>query len=122
MINKLALNAIRNLMYGDATTLEINYMAFGDDNTAVTGVETQLVNEVIRVAILSNSKPADYILQTIFDLLDSDGAVTIREVGFFADGTATVNSGTLVSRILYSRDKTSLETIQFTRRDTIGRG
>lgn len=122
MITNGALNLIRNKLYGDTVDAEINYLAIGDDNTAVTGAETTLINEIKRVAVSSRAKPSDYNLQTIFDLLDSDGALTIREIGTFAGGTSTPDSGTLISRILYTRDKTSLESIQFNRTDTIGRG
>lgn len=121
MITKNGLNLMRDAIY-DGTSVDINYLAVGDSETTVTGTETQLVNETKRVALSSKNKPQDFTVEKIFDLLDSDGALTIREIGWFVDGTSTTNSGTLISRVLYSRDKTSIESIQFNRDDTIGRG
>ena len=122
MITAGALDLARNALYGDTVDLEINYVAVGDGTTAVTGAETQLVNETFRTAVLGRTKGTTGILDTVADVLDTDGALTIREIGFFAGGTATANSATLVSRILWTKDKTTLESIQFNRRDTIGRG
>jgi len=121
MITKDGLNLLRDGLF-DGTSIEINYMAAGDDGTAVTGLETSLGNEIIRVALSSANKPQDFKVQTIFDLLDSDGALTVREIGFYSGGTIAADSGTLISRVLYSRDKSSIESIQFNRDDIIGRG
>lgn len=104
---------LRDGLFGDTVALNINYFAVGSDGTAVTGAETQLGTEIKRVTLLSITKNGAVDLDAIAELLDTDGALTIRELGFFAGGTASANSGSLVTRILYSRDKTNLESIQF---------
>ena len=116
MITTAQLTAAR-----DTVESEIAWLAVGDSAVAVTGNETQLGNEIKRVAIGSTSEPSAISLKAIFDLLDTDGALSIEEIGIFAGGTITANSGRLVTRILYSRDKTSLESIQFNYTHTVGR-
>ncbi|QOR34446.1 hypothetical protein IMX26_13240 [Clostridium sp. 'deep sea'] len=122
MVTTNALNLLRDALNGDSVNAEINYIAIGDDTTAVTGNETQLGNELKRVPITSRSKSNDGVLDTVAELLDSDGAYNIREVGFIAGGTDTVNSGTLISRVIYSKDKTTLESLRFNAKNTIKRG
>jgi len=121
MITTVGLNLLRNALAGDVSP-DVNYFAVGDDNTAVTGTETTLGNETLRVQLSSDGTPLDGDWNSVWDILDSDGALTIREIGWFSNGTASADSGVLISRILYSRDKTTLESIQFNRTDTIGRG
>jgi hypothetical protein len=122
MITQDALNLFRNALYGDSVNLQINYIAVGSDSSPITGVETTLGNETFRTQISTRNKTSNGVLDTIASALDSDGAMTIREIGFFAGGNAVKDSGTLISRILWNRDKTSLESIQFNRTDTVGRG
>jgi hypothetical protein len=121
MITNNGLNVIRDGMF-DGSDINVNYLAVGDDATATAITDTSLGNETARVQISSANKPAAYTVQTIFDLLDSDGTLSIKEIGFYVGGTATINSGILVKRVLYARDKTGVESIQFNSDDVIGRG
>lgn len=121
-ITNAGLNLIRNALYGDTVDAEINYIAVGDNNTAVNDADTQLGNEIFRAAVTSRTKTSTGVLDVETFLLDSDGAMTIREIGVFAGGTSSPNTGTMISRVLWSRDKTNLETIKISRTDTIGRG
>jgi hypothetical protein len=116
MITTAQLSAARDTVQG-----EMAWLAVGNSSVDVTGNETQLGNEIKRVALGSTSVPSSISLKAIFDLLDTDGALNIREIGIFAGGTITANSGRLVTRILYNRDKTSLESIQFNYTHTVGR-
>jgi hypothetical protein len=116
MITTAQLSAAR-----DTVQSEMAWLAVGNSTAAVTGNETQLVNEIKRVALGSTSEPSAIVLKAIFDLLDTDGALNIREIGIFAGGTIATNSGRLITRILYNRDKTSLESIQFNYTYTVWR-
>lgn len=121
MITLPILTALRDALYGDVVNLETNYFAIGSGTTAVTGNETTLVTEVFRVPLSTIAKNGTVNLDTVSELLDTDGALTIREIGLFADATGTADSGTLISRVLYTRDKTSLESIQFNYNLALGR-
>ena len=122
MITDAGLNLIRNALYGDTVDCEINYIAVGDGNTAVSAAHTALVNETFRTAVTTQTKTSTGVLDIVGWLLDSDGALTIEEVGIFAGGTAVKDSGTLIARVLWSRAKTALESIKIARTDTLGRG
>lgn len=122
-LTNLALNLMRNALYGDTgLAFNVNYLATGSSAAAVDDTDTQLTAENFRVAIPTLTKTATGILDTVTWLLAADGAITIREIGVFINGTAAANSGTMLSRILYTRDKTALESIRIGRTDMIGRG
>lgn len=120
-LTNAALNAMRDALYGDAVNLQITHIAVGDSPAAINDADTHLGNEVFRVAIASKQKSDTGVMEATAMLLDSDGPLTIREIGVFAGGTAAKDSGLMVSRILWTRDKTALETIQIGRTDTIRR-
>lgn len=113
MIVNAIKSKVRDALFGDTVDVGIDYFAIGSGTNAVTGAETQLQTEVLRVPLSSITKNGTVDLDAIADILDTDGAQTIREIGFFANATSTPNSGTLVTRVLYTKDKTSLESIQF---------
>lgn len=122
-LTDLALNLFRNALYGDVgLAFNLNYLAVGSNSAAVVDSATQLGTEIFRVAIATPVKTATGILDCIAWLLAADGVMSIRELGIFANGTAAANSGTMMSRILYTRNKTALESIRVGRTDTIGRG
>lgn len=116
MITNNGLNLLRDTLYDSIT-----HIAVGSSDAVIEN-PTQLGNETFRAPITNKSKPATGISEAITSLLDSDGSMNIREIGIFANGTDTLNTGILISRILWKRDKTALETIQISRTDTIGRG
>jgi hypothetical protein len=75
-----------------------SHIALGDDATAVAGSQTSLFNEYARRPIQSqNTVINKKYLSTFFGFLEGNG--TINEIGVFTDGTATLNSGNLFSRI-----------------------
>jgi hypothetical protein len=109
---------------GDAPDLEILYLALGTDNTAVTDSDTQLGAEIFRAPISTQSDVNTGEILTEFIVLDSEAVGNIEEIGIFAGSTATASAdtGTLVSRILWSKVKSSSEEITFRRTDKISRG
>lgn len=111
-------------MKGVSPDLEIEYLALGDSDTPVTDSDTQLGNEIFRTAYATRTDGITGELKHNFVVLDNEAVGTIKEIGIFggSTATATANSGTLISRILWSRVKTSSEEIQFIRTDKIARG
>ena len=123
-ITNVGLNMIRDALKGDVADIELKYLALGTSDIAIDDTQTQLGAEGFRTAFVSQTTPATGQLQSTALVLDTEAVINIREIGIFAGvgATSTANSGILVSRILWSRNKTNLESIQFVRTDTIGRG
>lgn len=114
------LNHIRDGLDGGVTDLKVKYMAWGSSATAPLASQTQLVTESGRKQITQYTDGADGVQQTLTFLAPGDAVQQIEELGWFAGpaATATADSGVMVARVLYSKNKTALETIQVTRDDT----
>lgn len=124
LITDAGLNMVRNALNGELTSTEIRYLAVGTSATTVSTTQTQLGAEIFRTPFISSSKPDTGQLEKTAVILETEAVANIREIGIFAGSTATTtsNSGIMISRVLYSRNKTNLESIQIVRRDTIQRG
>ena len=96
----------------------IQYMAWGSDNTAPAIGQTTLVAETNRQIMTSKTAGATGILVCMVYLAPATAVGAIKELGWFAGSTAAT-TGTMISRILYSRNKTALESLQIERTDTI---
>ena len=105
-----------------STDCEIKFIAIGSDNTAVTTGDTALGNETFRKQVTSQAAGAAGVTITNLYVAPEEAVGTIEEIGFFsgASASATTDSGTLFARVLYSRTKTAVESIQIERTDTIG--
>ena len=124
-VKNLITSAGKNLLAEALRTnndCEIKFIALGSDNTAVTSGDTTLGNETFRKQV--TSQPAGSVGVTITNLYvaPEEAVGTIEEIGFFSgsSASATTDSGTLFARVLYSRTKTAVESIQIERTDTIG--
>jgi len=96
-----ARSMIAGRIAGDDTTYSgtINYLALGDDNTAVSENDTALGNEVYRKTKNIYSHTNNVVnLDWYFTKANTNG--TYEEIGTFVDGTASADSGLLFSRIL----------------------
>jgi len=96
------------IFQGVTPDLEIKYLAVGTDNTAVTGNETKLGAEIFRTAVIDGPDlVAVGKLETEFQILESQAQVQIEEIGIFcgSSATSTQDTGTLLSRALFSYDK-----------------
>lgn len=142
LITNVGLNMARDMLYGDVSDGEIKYMAIGDDNTAPTVGDTTLGNETFRKARTSQSKPGIRQTRYIQYISPPEAVGNIEEFGWFAsrdlilaedsDPLTTetsdrliregTDSGLMVSRVLYSRVKTALESLQIERTDTFVEG
>ena len=98
----------------------IKYLAWGDGDTAVNVSQGYLSSETGRKQITSAAATGSGKVE-IITIINNDEAVgTIEELGWFAGtaATATANTGVMVARVLYSRTKTNLESLQIDRIDT----
>ena len=121
LITTVGLGMVIDLFEGLIGDGEIKYMAVGSDATAPALGQTQLVAETFRKLITSFTEPTATSLLTITYVAPAEAVGAIEEIGWFAGAAAGagINSGIMVSRILYSRVKTNLESIQVNRTDTI---
>jgi len=124
LIPTVDLNMIRDAYYGDVADCEIKYMAVGDDNTAPALTDTILGNETFRKIMTAHSKPGDGQILTTVYIAPGEAVGAIEEIGWFsgAGAGAGADTGILSSRVLYSRVKTALESIQVERTLTIAEG
>ena len=92
-----------------AEVLGINYLAIGDDSTAVTRADTTLAAEILRKAPSTISYTGSvFTVKTIISAPEGNptGGI-ILEAGIFADGTASADSGNLISRAVVNIKKNS---------------
>lgn len=90
---------------GTATSiddLDINYTALGSGTTAFTLADTVLDVEEFRKTTTLKTRSTD-TLRTITTILDTEAnTFTINELGTFANGTGTVDTGNLLSRVVFT--------------------
>ena len=126
IITDVALNKEIEILLGNAPDMEIQYMAFGTSNTAPSVSDAQLGSESARF------QPTTAFTRTAIGTVEGSVflasgdlvGVSIREIGVFcgSGATSSANTGTLLSRILWSFDKTANDEIEITRSDIIQRG
>ena len=122
LIMSVGKNMFRDALKGAVTDLQIKRLGIGGTNTAPAVEQTKLVSEFFRKAITSQTNGATGILiSTTYIAPYEANDPQIEELGWFAGAAATdtTDSGIMISRVLYSRDKTELESLQIERTDTI---
>jgi len=106
-------NELADLISGTTISysLKANYIALGSNATVVANTDTKLGTETIR-STFTNRESADNIvyLDKYFDAFQVGGNA-YKEIGVFIDGTASVDSGLLLSHINIDEDLASDETI-----------
>lgn len=106
------------------TDAEIKYVAVGSDATAPTVDDTVLGAEEFRKQVTAQTTIGTGIVNTSCVILPAEATgFTIAEIGWFAgaDATASADSGVLIARVLYSKTKTNLESLQIDRADVLTR-
>jgi hypothetical protein len=103
------LNKLAEVFRATAPDLEIKYLAVGDDDTAVTNTDVKLGNETFRTAVSTEATTGTGIVEHTFIILDSEAVGSIKEIGIFGgvSASATTDSGTLISRVLWDYTKAS---------------
>lgn len=121
-----ALNALANAFLDVDPDLDINYLAVGTSSAALTDSQTGLTTEVFRTApSVVPTLTGTGEVATEFIVLDTEAQVAIRELGIFGGSTCTTaaGTGTLISRVLWTYDKTVTNIELAVRRtDTLDRG
>jgi len=109
---------------GNTNDLEIKYIAFGSSSTPVSNTDSVLYNEVFRTPYATRTQTAYNEITTEFSVLSTESNGQIEEIGIFGGSTASItkDSGTLISRILWSHLKTSSEELAIKRIDKLERG
>lgn len=126
LITDAWLNAVRDATLGEVTDLEIKYIALGKDNGTILPLSpsnTKLGNEVERKVFTKIETDGTGRVKRTVNINSAEGNFHIKEIGIFAGSTATsaLNSGILVARVFYDRDKDELESINIVRTDVVGR-
>jgi hypothetical protein len=127
LITDAGLNMMRDLLRGTITDGKIKYVALGDGATAPAVGQTKLVNERFRKIVTSQNPDAVTAgkLYTEVYISDVEGnGFTCEEMGWFAGAGASgsTDSGIMVARVLYSKEKSATESWTIRRTDTIARG
>lgn len=117
MITTLGLNTLIATLRGESA--EINYVAWGNGNTAPALSDVALDNETGRKQITKAEAGDDGENITTCYLAPYEANGQIEEIGWFVGGTAVTDSGTLIARVLYSHEKTDSESILIERTDAI---
>ena len=126
LITDAWLNVVRDATMGEVTDLQIKYIALGKDDGTILPLSpsnTRLGNEVFRKPFAKVEKDGTGRVKRTAIITSSEGNFHIKEIGIFAGSSATsaLNSGILVARVFYDRDKDELESINIVRTDIIGR-
>lgn len=117
------LNAIRNSWKNAGLAdLQIKYMAWGSNNTAESAAHTKLLAEFGRKQITSQAEGLDgELITTVYVSPEEGTESTIEEIGWFGgpDASEDADTGIMVARVLYSRAKTNLESLDIVRTDSM---
>lgn len=127
LIMDAGLNMFADLLAGNITDGEIKFIALGSGNVTSTPTMTKLANEKWRKQTTFQQRdPAETgVLYTELYVADFEANdFRCEEIGWFCgtEATSAANSGIMIARVLYSRQKTNLESWTIRRTDTIRRG
>ena len=105
---------LKSLNYSEEGTppgvsdIDVSYFAFGTGTTGVTEADTLLETEYFRKHVTSKDKSlSGKQFVAICQLSTSEANTSITEVGVFSGGSATPDTGTLLSHALKSIEKNS---------------
>lgn len=104
-------NAVASILNNEVTyTGAVTHMAVGTGTNVPNVSDTQLQAELSRVAPSTQSRVTNVTtINFFYNSTVANG--TIREIGAFIDGTATVNSGALFDRVNANIVKTAADTL-----------
>lgn len=122
LIMSVGKNLFRDALGGIITDQKIKRLGIGGTNTAPAVGQTTLFSEFFRKAPTLYAPGATGIIVTTTYIAPTEANTPkIEELGWFngALATDTADSGIMISRVLYSRQKTNLESLQVERTDTI---
>ena len=126
LITDDGLNMFRDALKGTVTDCKIKYVALGNDPTAPGNNQHILVAEQFRKVVTSQNPDPVTVgkLYTEVYLADTEAnTFKCEEIGWFAGANAstTKDTGIMIARVLYSRQKSSTESWTIRRTDTMQR-
>lgn len=89
---------IASRLVGDTPTF-VNHIAIGDSNSSPSAGQTTLGNELVRVA-MSTESTSGTATATYEATFNPAAAITVQEAALFS-GTATINNGIMLSRTTF---------------------
>lgn len=102
-------NALTDSTPSPATT-RINYVALGTGTNSPANGDTTLQTETYRNTVASETNASNIAYITgFFSATETSG--TFREAALFIEGTASANTGTLLSRVAINITKSTSETL-----------
>jgi len=118
-ITNVALDKTINAFDGIDPNMQIKYLAIGTSDAAINDNDTTLGTEIFRTQFQTSNNTATGEFTTTFAVLDTEAVATWEELGIFCgtSATATADTGTMLSRILFNFEKTNLVEADFTRVD-----
>jgi len=99
-------NLLKGLNGETQPSIDVSYFAFGTGTTACTENDTVLGTEGFRKEFTSKSWTGKQFV-AICQLATDEANFTITEVGIFAGGSVTADTGTLLSHSLRTIEKNS---------------
>jgi len=119
IITKLAIDQARNLIRGEGS-IQILQVGLGAGSAAVSDDDELLADERVRVDVIRQELVGlDGLLTTAYVAPYLANDFEIEEIGWFGpEATNELDSGLLMSRVLYNHQKNSLESLQIDRTDT----
>jgi len=99
---------------------EIKYLGWGSSDLALSTAHTTLSSETGRKLLTSQTSSNTGVCYSVCYIAPTEGVGSIKELAWFAGSSAVAdsNTGKMISRVLYTRVKTALESITVTRKDT----
>lgn len=122
MITTAGRNLLRDALIVGNLDILIRYVALGAGTRPPSPDDTKLEDERFRKQITKRLATADGEGKTIVYLAPFEATdFEINEIGWFAgaDATEKKDSGILVARVLYKKQKSNLESLHIERTDTI---
>ena len=125
LVTTVGLGMVIDFFQGLVADGEIKDMAVGSDDGTILPLaltNTTLGAETDRWTMTTQAEASTTSLLSIVYIPPADAVYQIEEIGWFAgpaaDGVGP-DTGIMVSRVLYSRNKTALESLQIERLDTL---
>ena len=123
LITTVGLNMMRDALHAvaDIADCEIKYVELGTGSTAPALTDTTLDAYLFRKIMTSTSKPANGQTRCTVYIAPGEAVAALEEIGWWAGAAAGAAqaTGIMISRALYSRNKTALESLNIERTDTI---
>ena len=118
------LNYLAKSLASSTFDMKIRYLAWGSSSSTGSNSDTVMSTEGGRKAVTSAATSNTGVVYTVVYLSPTEATTNIKELAWFASSSATAvaGTGTMISRVIYDRTKTALESITITRTDTFSTG